>query len=386
MGNKMTSRERVLTTLSLKEPDRVPIDLGQAAGDGITIKAYKNLIAYLGLPEREIRVAGKSSQTALVDEDVLQLLKVDFRRLDLGKPDGWVDEDLGNDTYRDEFQLVRRRPEGGFYYDLVEYPMADIDTVERIDEYPWPDPDNPGRFRGLKERAEKLHTETDYAVVLQINSSFFMRCCELRGWENFLMDLAVNEEFAVALMNRFLDYRLKVAENALREVGKNVDIVLISTDDLGMEDRTMISPAMYRKLVKPIQKRMFDFFKENTHAVRFYHTDGAIYPLIEDFIEIGVQALNPIQVSTVGMGDTAKMKRDFGDRLAFWGAIDTHRVLPYGSVSDVRDEVRRRIKDLAPGGGYVLCSVHNIQPDVPPENMMAMFESAYEYGRYPINL
>lgn len=384
MKKTMTSRERVLTTLSLQEPDRVPIDLGQAGGDGITIGAYRNLLNYLGLEDREIRVEDRSSQTALVDEDVLQLLKVDFRRLDLGRPDGWKETDLGDDSYRDEFGLVKRKPEGGLYYDLVSSPMADIDTLEGIDAFPWPDPANPGRFRGLRERARKLHEETDYAVVLQINSSFFLRCCELRGWENFYMDLAINEEFAVALMNRYLDYKLKIAEIALGEVGEHIDIVLVSTDDLGMTDRTIISPDMYRDLVKPIQKRMFDFFREHTHAKRFYHTDGAVYPLIEDFIEIGAEVLNPIQVSTAGMGDTAKMKQDFGDRLAFWGAIDTHRVLPYGTPEDVREEVRRRIGDLGPGGGYVLCSVHNIQPDVPPENMMAMFESAYAYGAYPL--
>ncbi len=382
----MTPRERALTTLSLKEPDRVPIDLAQAGGDGITVRAYERLIEYLGLPKRPIRLVSKLGQTALVDEDVLERFRVDFRRLDLKAPDNWTDEPVGEDGYRDEFGLVRRRPPGGYYYDLVASPMTEIDTVEGIEQFDWPDPDDPGRYRGLREEAERLYNETDYAVVLQVNCAFFLRCAELRGWENFYVDLAGNPEFAVALMNRYLDVKLRMAERALEEVGDNVDIVFVSSDDLGMIDRTMVSPEMYRELVKPVQRRSFDFFRERTHAKRFFHTDGAVYPIIEDFIEIGAEALNPIQISAAGMGDTARLKAEFGDRLAFWGAVDTHTVLPHGTPDDVREEVRRRIADLAPGGGYVLCSVHNIQPEVPPENVAAMFDAAYELGRYPLSV
>ena len=365
---------------------RDSIDLAQAGGDGITIRAYERLIEHLGLPKRPIRVNAKLAQTALVDEDVLQRFHVDFRRLDLGAPDGWTDEPIGEDGYRDEFGLVRRRPPGGFYYDIIASPMTEIDTVEGIEQFDWPDPDDPGRFRGLREEAERLHKETDYAVVLQVNCAFFLRCAELRGWENFYVDLAGDPEFAVALMNRYLDIKLRIAENALNAVGEHVDIVFVSSDDLGMIDRTILSPEMYRELVKPVQRRTFEFFRNKTHAKRFFHTDGSVYPIIEDFIEIGAEVLNPIQVSAAGMGDTARLKAEFGDRLAFWGAIDTHRVLPLGSPEDVREEVRRRLADLAPGGGYVLCSVHNIQPEVPPENVVAMFDAAYELGRYPLAL
>jgi uroporphyrinogen decarboxylase len=258
------------------------------------------------------------------------------------------------------------------------------DTPAAIERHRWPDPEDPGRYRGLRERARELHEETDFAVVLQINCSFFLRCAELRGWENFYSDLAANPEFARALMDRFLDVRLRMAERALAEVGDNIDVAMVSSDDLGMNDRPLISPKMYRELVKPLQKKMFDFFKDRTRAKRFYHCDGAIYPLIEDLIEIGIEALNPIQVSATGMEDTKKLKAEFGDRLAFWGGVDTHRVLPFGTPEDVRREVHRRIQDLGPGGGYVLCSVHNIQPEVPPENVVAVFDAAHELGRYPL--
>ena len=373
-----------MATLNLQEPDRVPIDLAQAGGDGITVVAHQRLVDHLGLPPREGRIMNKMAQSVHVEEDLLQRFRVDFRRLDMGAPDNWQNETVGEDGYRDEWGVVRVRPEGSYYYDLAESPMKE-DTLAAIDRHAWPDPDDPGRYRGLRERARELHEDTDYAVVLNVNSAFFLRCAELRGWENFYMDMAGNPEFAYALMERYLDIRLRMAERALEEVGKHIDIVFATSDDLGMMDRPIVSPEMYRQLIKPLQKKTFDFFKDRTPAKRFYHCDGALYPILEDFIEIGVEVLNPIQVSAVGMGDTKKLKQEFGDRLAFWGAIDTNWVLPLGTPDDVREEVRRRIADLAPGGGYVLCSVHNIQPEVPPENVVAMFDAAYELGRYPLD-
>lgn len=384
MTAEMTSRERVMAALSLEEPDRVPVDLAQAGGDGITIAAYRNLVRHLGLPERQIRVEAKLSQTAHADEDVLRRLRVDFRRLDLGAPDNWTDVPIGEDGYMDEWGVVRTRPPHGFYYDLTGSPLAEKDTLDSIEGHRWPDPDDPGRYRGLRERARELREHTDYAIVLQVNCAFFLRCAELRGWENFYVDLVANQGFAYALMEKYLSIRLRMAERALEEVGDDVDVAFVTSDDLGMIDRTITSPATYRKLVKPLQKRTFDFFRERTAAKRFFHCDGAIYPLIGDFVEIGAEVLNPIQVSAAGMGDTKKMKAEFGDRLAFWGAIDTHQVLPYGTPADVREEVRRRLLDLGPGGGYVVCSVHNVQPEVPPENVVAMFDAAYELGRYPL--
>ncbi|MBN1685858.1 MAG: hypothetical protein JW852_04340 [Spirochaetales bacterium] len=383
MRAEMTPRERVMAALNHEEPDRVPIDLSQAAGDAITAIAYKNLLNHLGITDRAIKIQTKLSQTAVVDEDILKRFRVDFRRLDLGAPDNWKDEPVGEDGYRDEYGLVRKRPKGGYYYDIIGSPIKD-DTLDAIAKHKWPDPDDPGRYRGLRERARELHEETDYAVVLNVNCAFFLRCAELRGWENFYMDMAGNPDFARALMDHYLDIRLKIAGRALEEVGENIDIVLVSSDDLGMADRTIVSPDMYRELIKPGQKRTFDFFKERTPAKRFYHCDGAIYPIIEDLIEIGVEALNPIQVSAAGMGDTKKLKEEFGDRLTFWGAIDTYKVLPYGTPRDVRSEVKQRIEDLGHGGGYVICSVHNIQPEVPPENVLAMFDASDEFGKYPL--
>ncbi len=380
----MTPRERVMAALNHQEPDRVPIDLGQATGDGITLGAYRKLLRYLGLDDSRIQVKDRRGQTARVDEEVLQRFRVDVRGIGLGAPENWKDVWLDDHTYQDEWGVIRTMPPGGFYYDLVRSPFAEDATISAIERYRWPDPTDPGRYRGLREKARHLHRETEYAVVLDLNCSFFLRCCELRGWENFYTDLVENVTFAETLMDRFLEIRLLIAGRALQEVEDNLDIVMVTSDDLGMIDRPLVSPMLYRSLIKPRQRRTFDFFRARTGAKLYCHTDGAIYPLIPDLIEIGVDALNPIEVSAAGMGDTKKLKKEFGDRLAFWGAIDTRRILPFGTAEEVREEVRRRIHDLGPGGGFIVSPVHNIQPDVPPENVVAMYDAAYEVGCYPL--
>ena len=385
-GAEMTSRERVLASLNHQEPDRVPIALGQATGDGITLVAYRNLLAHLGMDPGTAQLKDTRAQTARVDEAVLRRFRVDSRGIGLGAPDGWTDRWLDDRTVQDEWGVVRTRPADSLYFDLCRSPFAEDPTLSAIESYPWPDPLNPGRYRGLREKARQLHHETDYAVVLDVNCAFFLRCCELRGWENFYTDLVADAPFAEALMDRYLEIRLAMAERALEEVGDNVDVVMVTSDDLGMTEGPLISPALYRTLIKPRQQRTFDAIRARTNAFLYYHTDGAIYSLLPDLVEIGVQVLNPVEVRAVGMEDTAKLKREFGDALTFWGAIDTHHVLPQGSVAAVRDEVRRRIGDLGPGGGYVVGPVHNIQPDVPPANVVAMYDAAYETGRYPLCL
>jgi uroporphyrinogen decarboxylase len=382
----MTHRERVRAALSHQEPDRVPKDLSGAVGDAITAIAYRNLLNHLGLHDRPVKIDHKMTQTAVVEEDVLRRFDIDFRRVELSGPDKWQDKVLPGDRYQDEWGVIRAKPVDGYYYDLVHdgSPMREMDTVDSIERYPWPDPLDPGRYRGLREKARQLHEDTDYAVVLVLNCAFFLRCGELRGWENFFMDLAGNREFAEPLMDRYLDIRLAMAGRGLEEAGKYADVVVVSTDDLAGTDRPLISPRIFNELIKPRMKRTFDFFKERTDAFRLFHCDGAIYDMMGDFVDVGVQALNPVQVSANGMDDTKKMKAEFGDKLTFWGAIDTHHVLPHGSPEDVRQEVKKRILDLGPGGGYVVCSVHNLQPEVPGANTAAMYDAVDEFGWYPL--
>lgn len=386
MRAKMTHRERALAALSHREPDRVPIDLSAAAGDFITIGAYRTLLDHLGFGGRSIATLRKETQYAVVDEDILRLFDVDFRRVDLGAPDFWTPEVGPDDSYRDQWGVLRRRPSGGFYYDLVpgSSPLKDAAAIEDLDRYPWPGPHDSGLFRGLRERAKRLHEETDYAVVLAVSSEFFGIAALLRGWEDFYMDLVENQAFAEALMDRCLEYHLAVAKRALQEAGEFADIVVVSRDDFGGMDGLLVSPGIFRRLLKPRLKRILDLYTNNTSAKRFMHCDGAICEILPDLIELGVEALNPIQVSAAGMGNTRALKGEFGADLTFWGAIDTRYVLPRGSVEEVRQEIMQRVSDLAPGGGYVACTVHSIQPDVPPTNVIAMYKALNEFGWYPL--
>jgi uroporphyrinogen decarboxylase len=203
----------------------------------------------------------------------------------------------------------------------------------------------------------------------------------LCGFEDWLVDLIAHPGFAGALLDRVVEIQAQMIQHILQAVGANVDVVLCP-DDLGMQNAPLISPKLYRQMIKPRQKTLFAVIKRYTDAKLLLHSDGAIAPLIGDFIDIGVDVLNPIQVSAAGMGDTRWLKRTFGKDLSFWGAIDTQHILPFGTPQAVKEEVEKRIQDLAPGGGYVLASVHNIQSEVPPENICAMFEAGLRYGSY----
>ena len=266
---------------------------------------------------------------------------------------------------------------------MVAYPIAEP-TLEALRRYPWPDPHDPGRTEGLKDRALKLYETTDYALVLDAAGfGIFETGWMLRGFENFLMDLAAEPKFAEALMQGVADYYIALYDRVLAEAGEYLQVVMIG-DDLGTQNGPMISPETYRKLVKPAQKRVWQFLKSKTKARLFLHSCGSVRKLIPDFIELGLDILNPVQVAAKDM-DPKELKREFGKDLTFWGGgCDTQKVLTFGTPDEVEREVRRRIADFAPGGGFVFNQIHNIQPQVPPENILRMFETVLQYGVYPI--
>ena len=231
----------------------------------------------------------------------------------------------------------------------------------------------------------KALQESGQAVLLFVGAGIFSPAYEMRGVEQLLFDLAGNEEFATVLLGRLEKLFTDCLTAALREAGQYVDIV-ITGDDVANQAGPMMSPAMYRRLIKPHHAKMFAAIRANTQAKIYLHSCGNVYRLIGDFIEMGVDLLNPVQVSAGEMGDTARLKREFGDRLSFLGGIDTQRVLPFGTPEDVRAEVRRRIRDLAPGGGYIAAAVHCLQPDVPMENVLAMCDEVLKAGRYPLRI
>ncbi|MDP6057133.1 MAG: uroporphyrinogen decarboxylase family protein [Dehalococcoidia bacterium] len=378
----MGHRERVLKALNHEEPDRVPFDLGGAAGSSVHIDKYEELKVHFGV-EEQTTLGNRWVQSVVVHEQILQALDIDFRYLSTGPSNSKPEIEVGDDGYRDEFGLLRRMPPGSRYYDVVEFPLSGLISVRDIVNYPWPDPTDPGYTRGLRDRALALRESTDCAIVLQLASPFVHTTQFLRGFEDWFMDLAGDPALASALFEATVEVSSVRAAEALKVVGDLVDVVVMA-DDLGFQTTPIVSPEMYRRLFKPWHKKYFDAVKAHTSAYISFHCCGAISKLLDDLIDIGVDAVNPVQVAATGM-DSASLASEFGDRLSFWGAIDTQDVLPNGSVGDVRAEVKRRFGDLAPSGGYVFSAVHNIQPDVPLENILAMFEAAKDYGGYPID-
>jgi uroporphyrinogen decarboxylase len=373
----MTGRERVMMALNHQEPDRVPLDLAGTRASGILSGAYDRLKRYLGVSS-ETLFLDETSGRVLPDEQILDRFDVDTRMLLLRSPVSRMEGKKLPSSYEDAWGVVWHLTSDGRYYS-GKPPFAGQPRMSDLNTHGWPDPDAPGIAEGLGARAKELRERTECAVVVGLPGRVFSLGQFLCGFEDWLVNLITNPRFVGALLDRAVEIESHMVKRILQAVGENVDVVRCA-DDLGMQTAPLISPELYRKIIKPRQRRLYAAIKRHTNAKLLLHSDGAIAPLIGDFIDLGVDALNPVQVSAAGMGDTKRLKREFGDHIVFWGAIDTHHVLPFGSPQEVREEVRRRIEDLAPGGGYVLASVHNIQAEVPAENICAMFEAAKGKG------
>ena len=372
----MTHRERVLAALARRAPDRVPLDLGGTLASTMTEPAHERLRAHLGTGAgRPAAVFSRRASTVIPDEAILERFQVDCRPVVLGAPE---DRAATAGSLIDEWGIRWWRPEGGHYIPK-DGPLQRLEDPAPacLEHYTWPDPANPARNRGLREWAAALHEGGDTAVVLNLGVGPVHQGQYLRGYAEWLADLLERPAFAEALLDLTADFWIQAAVRALEETAPFVDLVCFG-DDIGTQRAPLMRPALYRQLVKPRHRRMMEAVKRFAKPVVF-HTCGAVYPLIPDLIEIGIDALNPVQVSAAGM-DAGRLKREFGGSLAFWGAIDTQRVLPWQTPDQVRQEVARRIAELGEGGGYVLSAVHNIQAEVPPENVVAMYEAALAYG------
>jgi len=386
----MTSRERVVTALDHREPDRVPIDLGASVVTSIAISTYGKVRRALGLPETPVRVLEAVQQIAAVDEDAMDALGVDVvpvfaNPVPAGAP-AVVEEPDGSRWRLDDYGATLRMPRGGYYFDYTEFPLSEP-SVDALDAMPWPDPALPERYEGLRSRATALRASTDRALfgMAPGGHDLFNRLLRVRGMEEGLMDLVANREFAEAFLDKMTASICTAQRLFLREVGDLIDVHFMG-DDLTGQSGPLIAPGTYRELIKPRQARIMETVRSCTKARILYHGCGAIGEFIPDLIEMGVDILNPVQVSAAGM-DTGDLKRRYGRELSFWGGgCDTQFVLATGTPDEVRAEVRRRIRDLAPGGGFVFNPVHNIQPLVPPENVVAMFTEARISGRYPLSV
>ena len=379
----MTPRERVLTALNHEEPDRVPLFIGTSGATTVLGPAYERLKDHLGIRGGPKRWLAGAMQYIWMDEEVLVCLGSDGRPVVPGSAEGTLRKNISNDCLIDDWGITWRRAPGVRYFEATEPPLRNA-TIDDLDRYPWPNLASPSRFVGMAERAKAVQ-DAGYASVVMCGVNLFEQAYLMRGLDTILMDIAADQEFFTALIEKLKHVVLPCLDAMLREVGSYTN-VLITGDDLGMTGGTMMSAQSYRRLLKPHHAEYFGTIKKQLDGKIFFHSCGNVYTLLGDLADVGVDLLNPVQVSAGEMGDTARLKREFGDRLSFCGAIDTQRVLPLGTTDDVRAEVRRRIRDLAPGGGYIVASVHCIQPDVPPENIVAMCDEVMKAGRYPLRV
>ncbi len=380
MTEEMTPRQRVAMALAHEETDRVPIDLGGVV-TGIHRDAYNRLKEHWGIEEETVLHDFKQ-QLARPCEEVLTRLGVDTRYVDSGGRSGdslEVRETEDSYLYTDAWDIEWRMPKDlPLYFDMVSNPMAEW-TVADIEAFEVPAAAGAEGLAHLEATARDLHENTEYAVVLFGPSSFFEFAWYLRKFEIFLVDMVVNEEFVNALLDKLLAWYLAYWEAHLDVVAEYLDVVQVA-DDFGHQSGPMMSLELFDKYVHPRQKEVISYIRSRTDAPIVIHSCGSIRQFIPRLIENGIDAINPVQVSASDM-DPAELKAEFGDRMAFWGGIDTQQILPHGTPEEVAAETRRIIDVLGEGGGYVLNSVHNIQADVPPENVIAMFETAREYRR-----
>jgi uroporphyrinogen decarboxylase len=382
----MNSRERVLMALDHAEPDRVPLDIGGTAVSAIHRVAYAALRRHLDLPEQTIRISNLVGQTAHLDEDFLERLQVDTRFVAPRNPATeriTLRDEGAYWTYEDEWGIGRRQPkDGGLYFDIVRHPFDVDDVIQRWQSYAWPDATDPKRFTTLKEQTLAAREKGKLVVLGGLCAGIAEMYSWLRGYTRFYTDLAAEPKTAHMFLEKLVELKVAYWERALALVGPYVDVVT-EADDLAGQQGLLISPETYRRVIKPWHRELFQAIKRTApHVKLFLHSCGAVRPLIPDFIEVGVDILNPVQISARGM-DPVELKREFGKELVFWGGgVDTQNVLGNGMPQAVRDHVRRNIEALAPGGGFVFATVHNTQANVPPQNFMAMWETLQEYGIY----
>jgi len=372
----MTHRERVLAALNHRPPDRVPVDIGGTFASTINFRAYENLKRYLRIPDRPTEFDSRRSATAKMEEDVLQKLDVDCRGI-IPRGASVTARDLPDGSYVDAWGVTWAHPQGeGHYYVRAPVLPGDL-SAATLKSYPWPDPDDPSYTDGLRETARSLHEDTDYAVILCPPVGVFHQCQFMRGYEQWLMDVAADPTTFESLADAVLEYWVALARNLIRACGPYIDAIFYG-DDIAFQNGPMMGPALFRRQIKPRLQQIMDMYRQEAGADMpiIYHTCGAAGSLIPDLIDIGVTCLNPVQVAATGM-DTAVLKREYGQEMAFLGAVDTQWVLPFGTPDDVRAEVRRRVADLNVDGGYILAAVHNLQAEVPPQNIVTMAEEAH---------
>jgi uroporphyrinogen decarboxylase len=378
----ITSRERVRATLSHREPDCVPICIG-GTGNKLTESRVALLKAHFGI-RGDVAPVLVGPQLMHLDQRVLDALGTDVRYVYMRPPTGFRSKEApGGGWYYDWGLIYREHPESKMYA-YVNHPLAEA-TVDDVAHFDWPDARDPARWAGLREEARQMFEQTDYALVAYRPkyNGLFELCQVLRGTEKLLMDMALNPAFVEALFWKVGEVLKEFYRAQLDTVGAYVEWVEVG-DDLGGQNGPLISPKMYRQLLKPVHADLIQCIRSHPSGVKvMYHTCGSIMPFIPDLIDIGVDILHPIQVAARNM-DPARIKAEFGSRLCLLGGVDAQHTLRVGTPQQVAEEVYLRIQQMGRGGGYVLAPSHNMGDDVPLGNILTFFAAAKQYGAYPM--
>lgn len=387
----MQPRERVITSLNHETPDRVPRDIGSLPVTGIHEEAYRNYLSKYNtklLKEEEIEIEDTKQQLAKVQEETLRQWKIDTRGVWAKPGSDWtfeIEEGEKHFKFTDEWGISWGKPkESGYYYDIRNNPLSgDIDKQDVL-EYPWPNPKDKARIKGLKKRIKTINKDRRYFITMTgLGPGIYEIAQWLRGYKDLWLDFLRDPELAHCLLEKVTELKLDFWEMALSEVGDLIDTVYMA-DDIGTQEDLQISLDTYRELVKPYQSKLFHFIKSRAPSkiYIFYHSDGAIKQAIPDLIDAGIDVLNPVQVSAKGM-DPAVLKDNFGKEITFWGGgPNPHGTLRKGNQEQVAKEIKSRIDTLSPNGGWVFAPIHNIQPDVTAEKLQTTIDTMNKYGTY----
>lgn len=386
----MNSRERINTTFNHKEPDKVPLDLG-GNQSGIHIKAYKKLIDYLEIDNKEIKICDFPQQIAILSEELLERFSIDTRYIrPLG---GMVAVDEYNVEYEgkyvgsfDQFGCfwgndANKDLEEILYYDPVIHPFEDLKTVQRIRDFEWPDGTDKSPFEGLRDYAKKLYETTDYALVSTPTGCIYEYTTFLFGFTTALKYLKKKPELIEAAMEGLLQYWVDYNITFLNEVGEYLDVLCIN-GDLAEQAGPIMDLRTYEKIIKPYERKLSEKVHQLANIKINYHSCGSIPLFIPHFADIKYDAVNPVQISAYDM-EPCSLKKRFGDSITFWGGLcNTQKTLPFGTPEQIREEIKRNISCFKPGGGFVAANIHNITAEVPPQNITTMFEVANEFREY----
>lgn len=409
----MNSRERVLASIAHKEPDKVPIDLGATPSSSISAVAYSNLMNYLGL-DLKPKIYDVVQQVTQPDDEIIKMFNIDV--LDIGRcfntaENDWYEVELQNGRkglypswFRPQInedgskaaekngKFLAKMPVGATFFDQCYFPYENgfpsdySKLTEAMDDVmwsafthsPWDHAGEKDFWTQLRNRAIALKNSSDKALMIVCGCNLFEWGTFLRRIDNFLMDIYIDPDEVDKLLDAIMEQHMKTLENVCKYLGDVADIIRFG-DDLGMDSGPFMSPDKYATHFKPHHKRLCDYVKKHSNMKIFLHSCGSIYKLMPHLIEAGYDIINPVQTNCADM-EAEKLKKEFGKDITFWGGgVNTREILNRGSVEDVKDDVKRRLDILMPGGGYVFNPIHNIMPDVPPENIVAMFEAVNEF-------